>query len=104
MWQTGADISWLLARLSQIKKAPLFTDSRYEVTAMPHDIMIASHYKDGQQMLGVFSLRGKSSLLQLNAPDGFYQNLINDQKVEIHAGMLSTDGHPIIINVSRKEM
>ena len=32
------------------------------------------------------------------------QNLINDQKVEIHAGMLSTDGHPIIINVSRKEM
>lgn len=68
MWQTGADISWLLARLSQIKKAPLFTDSRYEVTAMPHDIMLASHYKDGQQMLGVFSLRGKSSLLQLNAP------------------------------------
>ena len=104
MWQTGADISWLLARLSQIKKAPLFTDSRYEVTAMPHDIMLASHYKDGQQMLGVFSLRGKSSLLQLNAPDGFYQNLINDQKVEIHAGMLCTDGHPIIINVSRKEM
>lgn len=43
------------------KKAPLFTDSRYEVTAMPHDIMLASHYKDGQQMLGVFSLRGKSS-------------------------------------------
>ena len=55
-------------------------------------------------MLGVFSLRGKSSLLQLNAPDGFYQNLINDQKVEIHAGMLCTDGHPIIINISRKEM
>ena len=102
-WKTGLDISWLLARLAQIKKAPLFADSSYHVTAMPHDVMLASHGKDGQQMLGIFSLCGKHSLLQVNVPDGFYKNLIDDQMVEVHAGMLSTDGQPIIMDVSRKE-
>lgn len=102
-WQAGKDISWLLARLSQIKKAPLFADSRYEVTAMPHDILLASHHKGNQQMLGIFSMRGKHALLQVQAPDGVYRNLINDQSVEIHAGMLSTDGQPIVMDVSRKE-
>lgn len=101
-WRTGRDISWLFARLSQIKKDPLFADSRYEVTAMPHDIMLASHSRGSRQMLGVFSLRGKSSLLQVNVPDGVYQNLINYQNLEIHAGMLSMDGQPVIIDVSRK--
>lgn len=103
LWQTGKDISWLLARLSQIKKTTLFADSRYEVTAMPHGILLASHRKGNRQVLGVFSLRGKSALLQVDVPNGVYQNLISDQKVEVHAGLLSTDGQPIIIDISRKE-
>lgn len=70
---------------------------------MPHDILLASHRKGNRQMLGVFSLRGKSALLQVDVPNGVYQNLISDQKVEVHAGLLSTDGQPIIIDISRKE-
>lgn len=103
-WRIGNDISMLLARLSHIKKDPLFADSRYEATAKPHNILLASHRKDTRQMLGVFSLRGKSALLQVDLPDGIYQNQINYCNIEIHGGMLSTDGQPIIIDISRKGM
>lgn len=102
-WQTGNDLSRMLARLSQIKKEPLFADSRYEVTAMPRDILLATHRKGEKQMLGVFSLRGNHALVQVHAPDGIYRNRIDDKNVEIHAGMLSTSGQPIIIDISGKE-
>lgn len=100
VWDTGKDISDFLWRLSQIKKDVLFTDSRYEVTALPHDILLASHQKNERKMLGIFSLRGKTALIQVDAPNGVYRNLIDGEEIEIHAGMLSINGQPIIIDVS----
>lgn len=98
-WNTGKDISGLLSRLYQIKKDPLLADSRYEVTAMPRDILLASHCKDDRQMLGIFSMRGESSLVRVDAPDGVYTNLIDDRDIEVYGGVLRTDGEPVIIEI-----
>lgn len=96
---TGEDISPLLRRLYEIKKDPLFTDSAYEVKAMPRDVLLAEHSRGGRRMLGIFSLRGESALVSVNVPDGIYRNLIDGANVEIYEGMLRTDGEPIIAEI-----
>lgn len=96
---TGKDISPLLRRLYEIKKDPLFTDSGYEVKAMPRDVLLAEHSRGGRRMLGIFSLRGESALVNVCAPDGIYRNEIDGAIVEIYEGMLRTDGEPIIAEI-----
>lgn len=96
---TGKDISPLLRRLYEIKKDPLFTDSGYEVKAMPRDVLLAERSRGGRRMLGIFSLRGESALVNVCAPDGIYRNEIDGAIVEIYEGMLRTDGEPIIAEI-----
>ena len=102
-WETGTDISGFLAALAQIKKDPVFADSRYEVKALPNDILLASHRKGTRRILGIFSLRGASSLIQVDVENGRYLNLIDGSSVEIHAGLLGIHGEPMILDVTRKE-
>lgn len=98
-WQTGKDLSPLMSRLYQIKKDPLFADSEYHVTAMPGEILLATHRKGSRLLLGVFSLRGESALVEVNAPEGVYRNEIDGGSVEIFDGMLRSGGEPIIIEI-----
>lgn len=98
-WQTGKDLSKLLAQLYRIKKDPLLADSRYEVKAAARDVLLAAHSKGERRMLGVFSLRGESVLAPVDAPDGVYTNLIDDRDVEVYGGVLRTDGEPVIIEI-----
>ena len=95
-WDTGKGLSALLRRLGEIKKHPLFTDSRYEVQAMPREILYASHRAGDRQLVGVFSVKGEKTLVPIDAPDGRYQNLIDGSDIEICAGKTSCQGTPII--------
>lgn len=98
-WAGGADLSPLLRRLAQLKKHPLLTDSRYEVKALPQDVLLACHRAEGRQLVGVFSLRGEASLAAVEVPDGRYQNLVDGKEVEVYAGRLPCKGEPVIIEV-----
>ena len=95
-WDAGTDFSAFLRRLSEIKKHGLFTDSRYEVRAMPHDILCAAHRRDTRCLAGVFSLRGESAFVPVYVPDGEYVNLIDGGSFEVSAGKLACKGDPII--------
>lgn len=101
-WREGGDLSPLLAALFRIKKDPLFTDSRYEVAALPYGILRASHTAGGRQMIGIFSTRGLPSLVPVNVPDGSYRNEIDGEPVEVHRGALNCKGRPIILNANGK--
>lgn len=102
-WNTGHDLSKLLRKLYDLKKHPLFTDSCYEVRALPRDVLYATHRAGGRQLVGVFSLRGEESLLVADAPDGRYENLLDGSAVEVHAGKMNTKGKPIIFETARRE-
>lgn len=91
----------LLKRLGALKRNPILTDSRYEVTALPRDILYATHRKDGRQLVGIFSVRGNSVLAPVDAPDGSYPNLaLNGEPVEVYEGMVSVNGGPIIFEAA----
>ena len=99
-WHAGKDLSAYLRRLSDIKKLSQFTDSRYEARSLPRETIRAVHRSGVLQLIGVFSLRGESSLVPVEALDGQYINLIDGGAVEVYAGNLSCDGNPIVIETA----
>lgn len=99
-WDSGKDISGLLRKLGEIKKHPILTDSRYEIHALPGEILCACHRAGNCQLVGVFSLRGESSLVPVDAPDGLYVDLIGGSQVEVYAGKLSCKGRPVIFETT----
>ena len=103
-WQNEGDLSSLLAQLYEIKKDPIFTDSRYRVSALPHDVLYAMHRYGDRQLTGVFSMKGKSSLLSTEIQDGRYINLIDNSEVIIKRGKISCKGNPIIFESVREDV
>ncbi len=96
IWENGLDLQGLMQKLGAMKKNPLFTDSTYEVSARPNDILYAAHRKGQRQMVGIFSMQAKKALLPVSVPDGYYENVIDGTRVEVYAGKLPCDGMPII--------
>lgn len=100
-WHTGQDDAQLLRTLSTIKHNYLLTDSRYEVRALPGDILRACHRGKDRQLVGIFSVRGNSALAEAGVPDGFYPNLADGRPVEVCGGMIRCKGVPIIFEAPR---
>lgn len=97
VWNSGHDDTDLLRRLSELKREPLLTDSQYRVTALPRDVLLATHEKGGKKLVGIFSVRGNASLVDVGVPDGRYENLITGDAVEIFGGRVGIDGTPVVI-------
>ena len=91
------DLTRYIARLSGIKRDPVFADCSYTVTAPSEDTLVALREHDGRKMLGVFPLRGEGGLVRVEFEDGVYENLISGEAVEVFRGMLSSNGLPVIL-------
>ena len=91
------DLSGFISKLAQIKKDTVFTDSVYSVRAIGNDILTACHQKDGEKAVGVFPLKGQTSFVPAELPDGIYTNLIDDSKVEVFRDGVMCCGKPMII-------
>lgn len=100
----GADLSGLLRRLNAIKRDPLFMDSRYEVCALPHEILYATHRGAGRRLNGVFSVQGQCAILGAGVVDGVYRDLISGEEVRVKAGKMNTKGEPIIFESAREDI
>ena len=97
-WQGDLDLSELMAKLYEIKQDPLLADSSYHVEALPRNILLAEHKKGADRMIGIFSVRGESSLVRVDLPDGTYENLLGGS-VDVFEGCLGMRGEPILIRV-----
>ena len=100
-WSDGLDYSDTMRELAALKRNPLLTDSRYEVKALPQDILYAAHRKGDRQLVGVFSVRGSCVPVPVDAPDGRYENLAGEGTVEVKSGMVSCQGYPVIFESGR---
>ena len=92
-----AALSGLMTALYRIKQEPLLADSRYELRALPGDVLLATHRGAAGMMAGVFSLRGLPAVAETGLPDGYYRNRIDGSAVEVYEGRLRCDGEPVII-------
>lgn len=100
-WSSGPDRTEQLRRLYRLKQNPLLTDSSYSVRALPGDILLAVHASRERRLTGIFSLRGSSGPVAVDAPDGTYPNLAEDGGVEVKFGQVRCQGRPIIFESER---
>ena len=96
-WSTGPDRSEQLRRLSALKKHPVLTDSTYHIRALNGEILYAVHKSKGQQLTGIFSLKGTCAPVPVSVPDGIYNNLAMGGHVEVKFGRVSCQGVPIVL-------
>jgi len=98
-WNTGKDISSLIARLAEIKKNPLLTNSSYHLTAFDEkNVLLGTHTTGDRKMVGVFSFSRKCMDVAVELPDGVYQNMIDGSDAEVKNGKLRSKPSPIIIH------
>ncbi|MCI8566055.1 MAG: alpha-amylase [Lachnospiraceae bacterium] len=96
-WETGTDWQPYLQALAKLRREPLLMDSRYEVRALSGEVLYASHQKDGQALVGIFSMQGKPVLVRTDLPDGVYENKIDGKPVEVCHGLMSCTGEPVVV-------
>ena len=97
-WTKGTDISALLRKLYEIKQDPLFADSAYDVQALPRDVILATHTKGDEKLVGIFSVRGEPSVVRTDLPDGVYENLLGGT-VDVFESTIGITGEPVIVRV-----
>lgn len=99
-WNRGPDLSSLMAKLYEIKKHPLLTNSRYEVNFINNNILYATHTKGECRLNGIFTVGNEGGSVNVVVSDGKYTNLIDDSDVFVKNGMLVCDKDPIIFESS----
>ena len=95
-WDSGVDLSELMKKMYTIKQDKLFADSMYHVQALPRDVLLATHTAGDARMIGIFSVRGDSSVVKLDLPNGTYENLLGGT-VDVFEGLLGLSGEPVIV-------
>lgn len=93
---TGRDISALLRRLREIKGQFGGGDWFLATADDANDVAVMQRGSEGRRFLGVFSLRGKTAEVPVDAADGCYENLIDGGTVTVANGCLRC-GAPIIL-------
>lgn len=96
---TGKDLSALLGKLYAIKQQLGSGDFFRAAADDANDIAVMQRESEGKRFVGVFSLRGKSGEVAVEAADGTYENLIDGSAVTVQNGMLHCTGDPAILRV-----
>ena len=93
-----APLEGLIRRLTALKKEPILAHGAYSLRACPNDTLLAV-WKEGERRLtGAFCLRGAPSLVQVELPDGRYENLLEPETfLRVESGLLSLNGHPAVL-------
>ena len=102
-WDTGQDLSALIARLATTKHEVLGVDDSLKARVEDGCVVVAERTGSARRTLGVFPLRGGSFAASADAPDGTYENLVDGQAVEVRGGQLAGEGPVIIVAPERSQ-
>lgn len=91
------DLSSYIAKLAEIKRLDIFTDSSYQVKAAGNDALVATHEKNGEKAVGIFPLKGQTAFIPVDMPDGVYCNLLDGSAVEVFRGGMMCFGKAAVI-------
>lgn len=96
-WDTGTDLSPLMARLAQIKHEVLGCNDFFRARAYDgDDVAVLEREGTWGRAIGVFSLCGKPAEVAVDVPDGSYASLLDGLPVEVRGGRLAGSGAPIV--------
>ena len=88
-------------KLNHLKKTVLSCEDTFLGKADDkHDIAILERSNTKVRKLGIFSLKGKSTDVNVDFPDGVYTNHLDESDIIIKDGKISCTGKPIVITVA----
>lgn len=96
-WNTDLDLSSLIKRLHELSQDEIQYKGAYDIEALDDDVVKVTFKLGNKTRVGIFTLKGKAARVKMDFPDAKYTNLITENSVEIHHGLLSIDYDPIII-------
>ena len=97
-WNTGIDISDLMARLYVAKKDELFATGIYNLKAFDEcNTVVGTYEKGDSKITGVFSMKNNEGSVEVDLPDGKYTDLIYGKEVEVADGKIDIVVAPVII-------
>jgi len=91
----------LITRLNQISKDEIMIDGIFNLEKK--DFAIFSYQKNERYLLGIFNLENKNKV-EVKVKDGKYQNLINEELINVKNGIISNLNYPIIISVKSEDI
>lgn len=80
-----------------IKKEPMIRHGFYQIHETRQSGVIWASYRNHDQKLhGIFNVEGKCGLLEIDCPDGEYQNLVNGKILSVKNGLIDLQVEPVI--------
>ncbi len=96
-YDTGFNISPLIARLASINEDDLITSGNIHFLNVKDNVVIK--YEDGiDAIIGYFKL-GNDTIIESYLKDGVYENLIDESHIVVKEGKINIEVDPIIIKV-----
>lgn len=97
-WTVEHDFTPLIRRLVQIRQEQFGCCDYFEAQAdEKNQIAVCYRYNPSNQLVGIFSLQGKTAAAEVQLPDGIYTDLISGSDLEIRDHQLTSIGRPVII-------
>jgi len=97
---SGRDISDEIRQLAAFKKAHYPENAYFSAEAVDEKhTVIARCGNKNTCLLGIFTLRGTAECLDVDIPDGEYENFLSGETVEIKNGAVRTSGKPLVLKI-----
>lgn len=91
------DLTPLIQKLCRFKQEPCLLEGSYSLKAgVESQAVVGQYVHNGKTMHGIFSLDGEAHVTEVDAPDGIYKNLIDQEEYRVRNKVLLTRGKPII--------
>ena len=92
----------LLKKLIAMKKDPLFADGVYTLEARENDVIVSTWTLGDRKAVGVFSMCGKPSVVEVPLADGLYREYLSDERRTVENGAVASAGAPLIFFSDRE--
>ena len=100
-WETDEDLSEFICTLARIKHEVLGASDSFSARADDErEIAVLEREGAGGRVVGIFSLKGEAARVEVDLPDGAYENLIDGSSLEVEDGRAATQGAPVIVSLA----
>ncbi|MDE1548194.1 alpha-amylase family glycosyl hydrolase [Jeotgalibaca caeni] len=95
--EADIDLSPLMQKLCRFKQEPCLQEGSYSLEAgVESNAVVGRYTHHGKTIHGIFSLDGEPHVVQVDAPNGTYNNHLDDEPYTVRDGVLLTRGEPIL--------
>ena len=102
IWDYKKDVSYVIKRLSNIKRKSIYELGSFDVNFQEKNIAYLTYKYNENRSLGIFNFESAEENIKVNLKDGKYINLFNDEIIAITNGIIKVNNTPIIIEYSDK--